>query len=690
MKRRWIEQRLGAVGRRRATFAALALGAVLSVLFASPAGTEAEQASQPAAAAAGQLDVSGGAGDMSGHSCARLEGGELRCWGFGGDGRLGYGNTDTIGDDETPGAVAPVDVGTGRTAQAISVGGFHTCGLLDDARVRCWGFGGEGRLGYGNQSAVGDDEAPGARGPVNLGPGARALAMSAGGGHSCALLDGGSVRCWGFGGDGRLGYGNNENIGDNEVPGSQRAIDLGTDADGAPVGATAISAGQDHTCAVLDGGSVRCWGFGSNGQLGYGNSDTIGENETPVGTADKPVGPVDLGSGRSATAISAGDGHTCAVLDGGDVRCWGFGGNGRLGYGNTMTIGDSESPGDFGPVALGGPAVAVSAGDNHTCALLEGGSVRCWGFGGDGRLGYANANDIGDDETPAAVPPVDLGSPAVAISAGGRHTCALLNDGNIRCWGDSDGGRLGYCNKNDIGDDEAPTATGPVNVTGASGCAMPPPPDPGPRPAPPPARTPEATPGPTATERLAARLRRVSRRALAAERRRAGALSGCHVRVKRHARFERRRARRLDGARPRFRALRHLRRHRARGWRACRRRHARTPGRVTGLRARAVSKRKVVLRFRTPGSAGRRPPAARQYVVKQSRRPIRGRRRFRRAPSLCDGRCRFNVRIVGAALTLTVTELRPGTTYYYAIAARDNVSGRAGPRSKAIRVRTRR
>jgi len=109
---------------------------------------------------------------------------------------------------------------------------------------------------------------------------------------------------------------------------------------------------------------------------------------------------------------------------------------------------------------------------------------------------------------------------------------------------------------------------------------------------------------------------------------------------------------------------------------------------VKGLRARALTRSSIRLTFRAPGSDGRRPPPARAYVVRQSLRPLRGARALRRAQILCGGRCRLSVARVGARVSLTVTDLRPGTTYFYAVAARDNVSGRRGPRS-VVRVRTR-
>ena len=118
-------------------------------------------------------------------------------------------------------------------------------------------------------------------------------------------------------------------------------------------------------------------------------------------------------------------------------------------------------------------------------------------------------------------------------------------------------------------------------------------------------------------------------------------------------------------------------------------RYGRTPGRVVTLSARPLSRTKIVLTFLAPGTNGRRAPPARAYLVEQSTKPIRGSRGFRRGRTLCRGSCRFLVTRVGARLRLTITDLRPRTTYYYAIAARDNVSRRLGPRSRTVRVRTR-
>jgi hypothetical protein len=174
----------------------------------------------------------------------------------------------------------------------------------------------------------------------------------------------------------------------------------------------------------------------------------------------------------------------------------------------------------------------------------------------------------------------------------------------------------------------------------------------------------------------------------AAQAGRARALRSCLASATRHSRRERRRLRR-GSARQRAKAKRHMRRHRNSLRGRCLARHGRTPGRIAGLSARAVSNNKVELSFLAPGTDRSRSPAAHSYLVKQSRRPIRGARGFRRAQTLCRGSCRFDITRVGARLRLTITDLRPGSSYYYAIAARDNVSRRLGPRSGAVRVSTR-
>jgi alpha-tubulin suppressor-like RCC1 family protein len=720
------------------------------------------------------------------YSCAVPAEASVHCWGYGANGQLGYGDTASVGADRTPASAGPVDLGAGRTAQAISAGNYHSCALLTDGAVECWGFGGNGRLGYGNTSKVGDgspDLSVASAGPVDLG-GHTAVAITAGGAHTCALRDDGDALCWGYGFDGQLGYGNASNVGDggitftgaapNQSVASAGPVDLG-----AGHIAKAISAGSLHTCAILDDRTVRCWGFGGNGQLGYGNARNVGDgcgpppanastpppcpSPDPSAPAPDPsvasVGPVDLGAGDTATAISAGGVHTCAIRDDGSVVCWGYGGDGRLGYGNSSSVGDGPpdpSVGSVGPVGLGGhTAKAISAGENHTCAILDDGTVRCWGYGAGGQLGYGNTSNVGDgppDPSVASVGPVDLGGhTAVAISAGTSHTCALLDNGTVRCWGLGAYGQLGYCNTSTVGDmpSVTPGTAGPVNLVVGDGGALCLPPTPVSLGAP--AISGHAVQGQTLTEAngtwspiatvyayqwqrcdsAGARCGAISgasaqsytlgasdvgstirvqetasndsgvsvpavssqtavvalsttpvsdatrargfRRCLAAVAARAK-----HVRALTHGRSRRARAR----------ARRPLARQLASGRRRCVRIYGRTPGPITGLQAVTHGTTKIELDFAAPGTDRSSPPPVTSYQVKQSLQPIASEHDFRTAKALCAGACRFPVTQIGTRISLTVTRLRSHATYYYAVAALDNVSARPGPRSQTVHART--
>ena len=383
-------------------------------------------------------------------SCAIVSAADVQCWGSNGLGELGRGNTDDVGDSETPAEAGTLNLGAGFVAAAVSSGSIHTCALSNVGTIKCWGDGAFGRLGYGNTEFIGDNETPAAVGTVNLG--GTATAVSVGGTHSCAILTGGAVKCWGWNSLGELGYGNTISNSDTETPASAGTIALG----GA---ATAITAGSFFTCALLVGGAVKCWGDGADGRLGQGDTSPIGDDETPASVPN-------INLGGTATAISAGASHVCALMSTGGVRCWGLGGDGPLGYGNQNRIGDNETPASAGDVPLGNTAISIAAGDYHTCAILSGGSVKCWGRGVDGRLGYGNTVNVGDNETPADVGVVEVGGTVIAIAAGGAHTCVILSNKTVKCWGLGSSGQLGYGNTNGIGDDEAPSTVGVVSLGG--------------------------------------------------------------------------------------------------------------------------------------------------------------------------------------------------------------------------------
>ena len=155
--------------------------------------------------------------------------------------------------------------------------------------------------------------------------------------HSAAILENGTVKAWGDNNYGQLGQGNTQDIGDgsNEMGDNLSAVDLGTGRT-----ATAIAAGIYHTVALLDNGTVKAWGYNAQGQLGQGNNQSIGDGSNEMGDN---LSAVDLGTGRTATAIAAGWYHTIVVLDNGTVKAWGYNATGALGQGHTQNIGDGSN-----------------------------------------------------------------------------------------------------------------------------------------------------------------------------------------------------------------------------------------------------------------------------------------------------------------------------------------------------------
>jgi alpha-tubulin suppressor-like RCC1 family protein len=252
-------------------------------------------------------------------------------------------------------------------------------------------------------------------------PGAeRVVATRLANGHSnaCIILDNEQVRCWGSSaGTGVPGSGN---IGDDETPDSVRTVDVGP---GRTV--KAVEGGSNFTCVLLDNGDVRCWGYQTFGPV-LGSPESGGQR---IGDGEEPTTIAPISLGGKATAIASGNFSSCAILEDGSVRCWGDNRYGQLGYGNTVDVGDVETPAQAGAVDLGAgrTATAITVGRYQACAILDGGDVRCWGKA-DSMPGLAE--NIGDDELPSAAPVVDFGGKkALAISAGSAATCALVDGG---------------------------------------------------------------------------------------------------------------------------------------------------------------------------------------------------------------------------------------------------------------------
>ena len=308
------------------------------------------------------------------HTCA-LGTNNLVCWGENGAGQLGVG--DTINRFYTN--LAYVNLGTNKSGKAISAGNEHTCAILNDDKIKCWGKGGSGRLGNGGAS---DSSTPVA---VTMGDSVTAVKISAGREHTCAIFNDNKVYCWGRNNGGQLGIGSTT---DSTTP---SVLDLGTDKT-----ATTISAGNNHSCAILNDNSVKCWGTNSFGQLGDGSKT---RRTSPIA--------VNLGTNRTATAIHAKGDYTCAILDNGSLKCWGRNSVGQLGDGTT-TNRNTPTAVDLG---AGRTATAMGGGNTHNCAILDDKSLKCWGYNNHGQTGLPTGHR-GDQ-------PGEMGDNLIYVDLGG-------------------------------------------------------------------------------------------------------------------------------------------------------------------------------------------------------------------------------------------------------------------------------
>ncbi len=331
------------------------------------------------------------------HTCALTAEGRVKCWGNNQDGQLGDGTRAARHIPETV-------VGLLGTAKDVALGERHTCVLTSNGAAKCWGNNHEGQLG--------DNSRADRVSPVEVSMLPDGLRMiAAGEQHTCVMTAVGGVKCWGNNQEGQLGDGSAE-------PRTRPVTVQGLDR-----GVSAIATGWRHTCAVTTAGGVKCWGSNKDGQLGDG-------------TALGRTVPVDVtGLSGGVIGLVAGGRHTCAVLTGGAVKCWGHNERGQLGDGTTS---DKASP----VPAVGLADVTVlTAGWQHTCALTAAGWVSCWGnnekgqSARDGGFMKTTPGPVGNvGETPVA---------AVGITAGGQHTCMLTAENVVTCWGDNEYGQLG-------------------------------------------------------------------------------------------------------------------------------------------------------------------------------------------------------------------------------------------------------
>lgn len=388
-------------------------------------------------------------------TCALSSTGAVKCWGFNGQAVLGLGDTTNRGDDpnEMGTRLPTVALGTGRTASQVVLGKAHACALLDDGSVKCWGYNdvNAGQLGLGRADILGDQvgEMGDALPTVSLGTGRTAVQLAAGYMHTCALLDNGMVKCWGENDFGQLGLGDTSARGDGpgEMGDALPSVSLGT-------GRTAkqVTAGAQFSCALLDDETVKCWGNNNHGKLGIGDTQNRGTSPNQMGDS---LQRANVGAGRTVKQLTSGAHHVCARLDDGTLKCWGNNQNGELGLGDTQKRGDG--PGEMGDalpavrLGAGRTVVDVRAGFSHTCARLDDGALKCWGYNFGGPLGLGDTNDRGTltAHMGDALPAVALGTgrKATGFACGLDHTCALLDDGTLKCWGSNNSGQLGLGDK---------------------------------------------------------------------------------------------------------------------------------------------------------------------------------------------------------------------------------------------------
>jgi hypothetical protein len=284
--------------------------------------------------------------------------------------------------------------------RSLSAGGDHTCAVLEGSQLVCWGSNQYGQLGDGT---VEDRYSP----TVVTALASGVASVAAGSSHTCARRNENDVRCWGEGAYGKLGNGSATS---SLVPVAVSDLE----------DVSALALGQDHSCALKSSYEIWCWGLNQYGQLG---NETTDDSSVPVRVWPTP-GP---------SWIAAGSHHSCAVLND-QIGCWGHNEYGCLGDGTSV---DRNAPAQVQGISLLDP-LTVTAGYSFTCALIADVGVKCWGYNSDGQLGDGSNENR---ETPVSV--LLLDEDVEQIDAGGSHACAVLRGGNVLCWGGNWEGQLG-------------------------------------------------------------------------------------------------------------------------------------------------------------------------------------------------------------------------------------------------------
>jgi len=392
------------------------------------------------------------------HNCILTYSSQPKCWGDGADGQLGYGDTSIRGDSANEMSDYLPFVNVNSSVQSIHVGFYHNCVHLSPSfDVKCLGYNLYGQLGYGDTQDRGDgsNEMGSYLSTINFGPGVFVSEISSGGFHNLILTDSGQVKAWGRNSLGQLGYGDLSNRGFtvNQMGNYLPFVQLGS-------GRTAISSRNQvsSSCVTLDDLSVKCWGRNNVGQCGQGNSSDIGDAPNEMGNY---LPPINFPSVVVVSSLGTGWDHVGIISSTGSLFTWGWNNNGQLGLGHSSNIGDGGSEmGEYlqaVKVGSGRSVVQFQGGQFHSCVILDNFNVKCFGLNDQGQLGYGDTSTRGSlaNQMGNYLPEVNLGSgfTAQSLHIGRRHSCVVLNDNSFKCFGDNFVGQLGIGSTDDQGDD---------------------------------------------------------------------------------------------------------------------------------------------------------------------------------------------------------------------------------------------
>jgi alpha-tubulin suppressor-like RCC1 family protein len=366
------------------------------------------------------------------HTCTLTAAGGTVCWGSNQYGQIGDGTTIL--------RTTPTNVNLPFGVTALTGNWGHTCAVTPSGGAKCWGWNDYGQLGDGTKTQrLLPTDVSGLTSGVSK--------IAAGYGHTCAIVTGGALKCWGAdfspsSNAGQLGNGSNSGA---LAPGNVTGLTSGV---------LAVATGRNFTCAVTGTGGVKCWGANDFDQLGNNDPMFLDQN--------LPVDVFNLSSG--VATIAAGETHACALTAGGGVKCWGRGDTGSLGDGvvySGMNLTHNQ-PGDVSGLTSG--VTQITAGSGHTCAMKTNGDVLCWGLNNQGQVGDGTATN--------RLVPVQVASGAIAVSAGYFHTCILTTPGVSQCWGNNAQGNMGNGTQGGVSYSPTPTtypsASSTVVVSGSN------------------------------------------------------------------------------------------------------------------------------------------------------------------------------------------------------------------------------